>query len=224
MNSLTVTVCRRPEYTRQTLRALAKCDGIEGWDVSIFVDRQCEQTVGVAVQERLPAWNVYGSSGPIGCNENVRRAFIHGLSVADYHVHIEDDTVPARDALAFFRWARKFGTDPTVFCVCGFSRRGGAIDEATRGQDYTAWGFATWRDRWQEMNSNWSADPAVSWDTWMEWHVRKGRLAITPLASRIQNIGEFGGTYNNPHVWASEQFTRAMVPEGTSVTEWRLVS
>ena len=223
MNSLTVTVCRRPDYTRQTLQALMKCDGIGDWNVSIFVDRQCEQTVGVVLQNRLQSWNVYGSDSPIGCNENVRRAFRHGLSVADYHVHLEDDTVPAKDALSFFSWASRFGSDPGVFCVSGFSRRGGAVDEAIRGHDYTAWGFAIWRDRWQEMEANWSPDTAVSWDTWMEWHVRQGREAIVPVASRIQNIGEFGGTYNNPHVWATEQHTKAMVPDGTSVTEWRLV-
>lgn len=225
MPSVSVTVCRRPEYTFRTLSLLSGCVGVGEWDVSIFVDNQCGETLDVVKSVSLPSWMIHVSEAPLGCNENVRRAFRHGMSISDFHVHLEDDTAPARDALCFFKWSQQFGSDPTVFCSCGYSRKGGDADAAVRGSDYTAWGLATWRDRWEEMDANWSPHPAISWDTWMDQKIRNGRDAVTPLASRIQNIGQFNGTYNNPHVWAETQFTRQMVPEGTVVreTEWRLI-
>jgi hypothetical protein len=222
VNSVSVTVCRRPEYTRQTLKALKRCDGVNSWEVAVFVDRQCEETLSLVVEEALPCWMVAFSESPIGCNENVRKAFEHGFSLSGYHVHLEDDTVPSRDALAFFLWGRQFGKDAGVFCVNAYSKRGGRVDGARQGQDITAWGIATWRDRWDEMRSNWSSDQGIAWDTWLDRHVRNGRDTITPDCSRIQNIGEHNGTYGNPGVWAAHQFTNAMVPDGTSVCEWRL--
>lgn len=224
MNSVSVTVCRRPGYTRQTLQALKRCDGINSWSVAVFIDRQCEETVKAVIEESPKWWTVFSSTSAVGCNENVRRAFEHGFSVSDYHVHLEDDTPPARDALSFFSWGRKFGDDAQVFCVNGYSKRGGCVDVARQGQDITAWGIATWQDRWKEMAANWSPDPGISWDTWFDSNVRNGRDTITPDASRIQNIGEHNGTYGNPHVWASHQYTTAMVPDDTSVSEWRLLS
>lgn len=204
---------------------LKSCLGVEGWDISIFVDMQCEQTLSVVESLSPKSWGIHVSDGPIGCNENVRRAFRHGLGVSDFHVHLEDDTCPSKDALQFYAWASQFGSDPELFCVCGYSRRGGEPSHAVKSADYTAWGFATWRDRWLEMDADWSNDTAISWDTWMDQRVRKGRLAISPLASRIQNIGRYGGTYNNPFVWEQEQFTHAMVQPWVCIDEnsWRLI-
>jgi hypothetical protein len=224
MPSLTVTVCRRPEYTLHTLSLLKSCDGVRDWDISIFVDNQCDVTRDLVKNISPSSWGMHISDGPLGCNENVRRAFRHGFEASDFHVHLEDDTSPARDALSFYKWASQFGGDPELFCVCGYSRRGGEPHLAVKSADYTAWGFATWRDRWLEMDADWSPVKEVSWDTWMDRNVRKGRLAISPLASRIQNIGRFGGTYNNPYVWEHEQFTREMVSPEVSIDEssWRL--
>jgi hypothetical protein len=228
MRSVSITVCRRPEYTRQTIKSLLACDGLEKWAVSVFVDMQCEQTLTV-VNELSPSnWKVFVSEGPIGCNENVRRAMRHGFSISNYHVHLEDDTPPVRrDALSFFTWGEKFGCDPGVFCTCGFARKArGGVNEAVRGGDYTAWGLGLWADRFAEMDANWSPDPSISWDTWMCQRVRNGRDPVSVAMSRIQNIGQHGGTYNNPLVWAADQHTNALAPEDASVQvdEWRLAN
>lgn len=222
MNSVSVTVCRRPDYTEQVLRALLACEGIGGWRVAVFIDSQCERTAEVVRQVSPQEWEIHASAGPLGCNANVRRAMQYGFARSEYHVHLEDDTLPVRDALAYFKWAEQFRADAAVFGVTGYSRIGGAVDAATLLDRMCPWSFATWQDRFAEIDADWSSNTVVAWDTWIDRHVRKGRPLITPHRSRIQNIGQHGGTYNTPECWAREQFTDAMTEHETLVAGWRL--
>jgi hypothetical protein len=222
MSSLSVTVCRRPEYTEQVLRSLLACDGIGGWRVAVFIDSQCERTAEVVRRVSPQSWEIHASDCPLGCNANVRRAMQYGFSGSEYHVHLEDDTLPIRDTLSFFKWAKRFATDAAVFGVTAYSRAGGATDTATMLDQMCAWSFATWSDRFAEIDANWSTDTTVAWDTWIDRHVRNGRPLVTPHRSRIQNIGQHGGTYNTPAFWEREQFTTVMANADSCTTDWRL--
>ena len=223
MKSLSVTVCRRPEYTEQVLGALLKCDGIDSWSVAVFIDRQCDRTVELVRRLAPTAWAIHESTGPLGCNANVLRAMQHGFGKSEYHVHLEDDTVPVRDTLNYFAWASQFGCDERLLGVTAYSRIGGDACEAVMLGAFCPWGFATWRDRFAEFDANWCPEPKVSWDTWIDGTMQRGRLLVTPCLSRIQNVGQHAGTFNTPDMWAKEQFNPTMAAEDSAVSEWRLL-
>lgn len=221
--TLSLTVCRRPEYTLQTILAIGNCINIEKYDVAVFVDFECEQTLAVVNDCRLPAWQVFVSEHRLGCNASVRRALAWGFARSDYHIHLEDDTVPAKDFLQFMEWGRSFGGDESVFSVSGYSRSNGTPNGSERRHWFYPWGWATWANRWKEIDAAWQLGSDVSWDTTVNRDIRNGRTEIGPALSRIQNIGRDGGAHVTADVWEREHYTphfSGVVSYG--IKEWQM--
>jgi len=87
---------------------------------------------------------------------------------------------------------------------------------------FTPWGWATWRDRWQQLTAGWSRDEAISWDVVINHALRAGRYEAFPTVSRIQNIGAENGVHVPSAEWHAAHHH---VPEtaddlGASVTAW----
>jgi hypothetical protein len=220
--TLTISVCRRPGYTRQTLLAVRACIGVEDYAVAVMVDRQSDATLAVVEEVRLPAWEVHVSDGPLGCNASIRRSLEWGFARSDFHVHLEDDTVPAKDFLSFMEWGRRFGTDSSVLSVAGWSKIGGNPQYAVSQRWFTPWGWGTWLDRWQEVEPTWEAGGPESWDCRLARMHLGDRVEVVPALSRIQNIGRDGGTHNTPELWEREQFTPHFAGETHEVREFEL--
>lgn len=112
----------------------------------------------------------------------------------------------------------------------------------------TYWGFGWWRHIWKEMEDEWfgihwkGAEPAVihegdrfleqikkskdgswGWPTKQYWP--KGRKELSPIISRIQNIGEREGRFNpNPewhrkNIWTSVFAENLPAPEKYEIIE-----
>jgi hypothetical protein len=145
---------------------------------------------------------------PAGANGTIRAALADAFTRSDYVIHVEDDVLLAADALPYFRWARRYGADPEVWTVaawrhargwlpgCGREMMADEIAMARKQPFFTCWGWATWRDRWREMESNWTqgGDHELSWDVRME-QMRGGRVQVCPMISRAVNIGKTGGIH-----------------------------
>lgn len=222
MKTLTVMAWRRPEYTAATLMALKRCVGIEDYRVWIMVDHGHIETLDAACEQALPAWEVVYAESRLGCNGNTFRSLSTGFAESEYHIHLEDDCMPAADCLLWFEWAKRFGDDPTVFSVSAYSRLSGPLDAAQARPWFTPWGWATWKDRWGEMVAKWPGDtPFHPWGVATNHHVRPWRSEVYPVVARVQNIGRDDGVNNNPAQWASEQYNASWA--GDSVTrEWRM--
>ncbi|NBW20501.1 MAG: hypothetical protein EBR82_72285, partial [Caulobacteraceae bacterium] len=124
--NLTITVSgyNRPAYLEQTLAALTRCDGIDECRAFVLLDPcdETKQSVEIAARYGIAA---YVFSGRVGCNRAIFSGFAFGFQQlgSDYHVHLEDDTVPCRDALRWFAWARdRYRGDPRVMNVSGYHR------------------------------------------------------------------------------------------------------
>ena len=222
MKTLTLTVCRRPDYTTQTMRAIKLCDGIEEYAVSVYLDPQCLETERIAREESLPGWEFVKAERPTGCNRAIYESLCIGFSRGDYHIHLEDDTVPSPDCLRWFEWASRFRNDASVFSVSAWNRCGGESSLAGRRQWFTPWGWATWRDRWDEMRERWSPHGAESWDVAVNTVFRGGRVELFPALSRVQNIGEHGGAHATPQVWRDAQRVDSWAGRDELTKEWSL--
>lgn len=130
--NITVSAYNRPEYLHQTLAALRSCDGIAGCRVAVLIDPSEESVHSAALAARY-GFESFQYTHRVGCNNAIRFALLHGFNQmgSEYHVHLEDDTVPTRDCLRWFAWARdKWRDEPRVMNVSGYQRiSNGCLDE-----------------------------------------------------------------------------------------------
>ena len=204
--NLTITVSgyNRPAYLEQTLAALALCEGAEHCRTVVLLDPcdETQQCVEIAARYQFPA---YVHSAHAGCNRAILAALAVGFDDlgSEYHVHLEDDTVPCRDALRWFAWARDaYRDDPAVFSVSGYQRvSSGRVAESGLRRWFTPWGWATWRDRFDGIRDGWSRHDDISWDVVVNHRLRAGRYEAFPTVSRIQNIGAERGTHVPDAEW-----------------------
>ena len=224
--TITVSAYNRPAYLEQTLAALARCDGIDECRAFVLLD-PCDETpqsVEIAARYGFPAY-VY--SNRVGCNRAIFGGFAFGFQQlqADYHLHLEDDTVPCRDALRWFAWARdRYRDDPRVMNVSGYHRLGnGDRTQSTLRRWFTPWGWATWADRWAGIAPHWRHEDGLSWDVVLNHAIRGDRLEAHPTVSRIQNIGGENGTHVPSPEWHAENHHVPVTADnlpGDPVCEW----
>ena len=208
-----MTASRRPGYTRQVLEALLRCDGVEDYRLLPCLepgdDRVRELLESVTFMPCEPT--VHESR--LGCGANTLFALERGFANSDFVIHLEDDTLPAADALRFFEHCRDaYRDDPAVFTIGGYPSKPNAPKVAPNSLDgrfrtiqrhqwFTPWGWATWRNRFEEMRQNWDSE---SWDTHLNNVVRGDRFEITPVLSRFQNIGAEEGAHVPSPQWHRE--------------------
>lgn len=227
--NITVTGYNRPDYLRQTLSALSRCDRIGSCRVVVLLD-PCEETPEQADLARKFGFEVVQFSQQAGCNAAIHCAFRYGFGQmgSEYHVHFEDDTVPTRDCLRWFAWARDTHREnPAVLNVSGYQRASnGRLEECGIRRWFTPWGWGTWRDRWQGLARGWTTDE-TSWDVIVNHALRAGRYEAFPTVSRIQNIGAERGTHVPSAEWHAANHHVAVTADDLSsaasfpVLAWR---
>lgn len=188
-----MTLYRRPQYTKEVLDALAKCDGIEDYLLMISVDGKKKNPEILALVNDFDACaKQVLTPEHLGCGPNTYYVLSHGFLKTDYVIHLEDDTVPAFDTLRYFEWARQFETDDNMFSVTAYSRYGmGKYTHVGIQPSFCPWGWATWASRWLTMRNKWR----LSWDTYLNEVVRGDKMGLFPIVSRIQNIGAIDGEH-----------------------------
>lgn len=200
--NITVSAYNRPRYLERTLAALSRCDGIGASQVTVLIDpSECAAESAALAQKFGFRHGTYTERQ--GCNGAIFHALVIGFgSGDDFHLHLEDDTVPTRDALRWFAWARdEYRGNPAVFNVSGYQRiSNGRLGECGLRRWFTPWGWGLWRDRWLGIARFWGhAD--VSWDVVVNHALRAGRYEVFPTVSRIQNIGAELGTHVPSAEW-----------------------
>lgn len=232
MKTISVSAHRRPLYTHLVLSALAQCRGVEKYDVMIQLDASGETLEELLracspFTERRKKWLLRGREGaPVGCTPTIVSCMDWGFdSGADFHIHLEDDTLPHRDFLVYMEWASRLcWSRAEVFSVCGYSRRDGEEAVAHTQRWFTPWGWGTRAEVWSEVRDTINFASPLSWDCQMNT-LRGARHEIVPALGLVQNIGQYDGTYNDPGFWLREQFApgwAAARPRMRLHTGWRL--
>lgn len=202
--NITVSGYNRPAYLNQTLAALRECRGIEHCRVVVLLD-PCDETPGQEELAKRYGFEVGVYRERQGCNGAIYHAFAHGFEQmgSEFHVHLEDDTVPCRDALRWFAWARdEYRANPAVLNVSGYQRvSNGCVGESGLRRWFTPWGWGTWLDRWRGLSAGWSRTREISWDVVVNHVLRAGRYEAFPTVSRIQNVGGEKGTHVPSPEW-----------------------
>jgi hypothetical protein len=198
LNVIVLTAWRRPDYLRQTLEALSACEGFAHETLIALdgdPDPRCRDVVyGWGKWEA----HLLESRTHLGCNLNTHRALQVGFDAFDgteYVIFLEEDHVLTPDALNMFAWARDaYRDDPDIFTVSSFAMGPGDPSKFHRRPFFSPAGaWATWADRWADMDEWWMRNQhqeTFPWDTWLNRNVLNGRHEIGPHLSRCRNIGE----------------------------------
>lgn len=210
-----MTLWNRPGYASQVFDALARCEGVGKYLILPFVDpvnggkpnpKIWDLVNGVNFARCRPHLN----ETRLGTCGNTRKALSLGFELADFVIHIEEDCVPGRDALAYFEHCQgKYRDDAQVFAIAGWNKSGADEPEYAVGRRrwFTCWGWATWWDCWEEMRKGWSMRELIGWARQINNVVRGARVEIYPMLSRIQNIGEKGLRVPSPQYHMEHQRT-----------------
>lgn len=198
--TLTISAHKRPQYLRQVLEALRQCDGFKTWQwPTVTCDLHELQSENVAVAHDL-GFTVRTTGRHLGCNQTIRSCFDYAINDldSDFHVHLEDDTVPTKGCLRWFAWASENLHKLTVVSVLGYSHSPtGTASEYRLQQKDLSWGWGTWHSDWNTFFApNWSpvGNEVPAWDTRIQ-QLLGTRMIAQPCISRIQNIGKDNGTY-----------------------------
>ncbi len=229
-----VTLFRRPEYTRRVLSALGECYGVDDRDIYLSLDWDPGHAQAIeAVRElalefcaRHRRARVIAHSEKLGIDVHKEWLVRHVLADgADRFVFVEDDTVPARDALHYFDWALEaFRLDASVVSVGGY-RKTDALDAAALGEyerlrTFVPWGWAMWADRWNQYWGDGSAyrrdlarwfgegeSPNGRFDYWWMKLCEDAMLwSVFPAVSRMFNCGRDDGEHTHPEVFEQTDY------------------
>lgn len=204
MKVISLTFHNRPGYAARVLESLSMCQGSGDYNLVIHLDGPTDPIM-LSLCERV-AWApccIIREDRNLGCNQSTRAALETAFGMADYVVHVEEDVLLSPDALRYFEWGNEFRADPSVLTI-GAWRQEPVPDlpstetKAVKVACFHCWGWATWRDRWQEIAEHWTTgtDLSHSWDLAVDTFRRKaGRYEIAPLVSRSINIGAIGGVH-----------------------------
>lgn len=237
MKAITITLCNRPEYARRALEAMSQCVGIEEYIVLPFVEPVNDEVVALAKNIKFAEAKPTINPRKLGCALNTYSALTRGFEISEYVIHTEEDHMFAPDALRYFEHCeRRYGGDPEIYTVSCYNRwkcREDEFYEVLKKPAFICTGWATWRDRWAEpggMKEDWDYGYKYGgWDFNMSQRLRKTRLEVYPILSRIQNIGAEGGIHTpsvdwhmqNVHseFWAGDPSIRGRIVEGAG--RWR---
>ena len=209
-----LTAFDRPHYLGPVLDAWADVRGLDGWHLRMAVEPSAVQDDVVGLVETFarrtghPSTEVVVNPTRLGVLEN---PYVHldalFASGHDFVVRAEDDLLVADDVLELFEHvAATYAADPAVATAHAFSREpaGGADGALVRAGEFCPWVFGTWRDRWTGLvgttwdrdYSTWNVSPGF--ETGFDWNLNTrvfpahGLVSVSPVVSRVQNIGAVG--------------------------------
>lgn len=218
-NTIAMTACNRPNYTRKVINSLSNCVGVENATLIPHVEPINEEVISLFKSIDFCDVKLTVNNQRLGHTLNTHNALKEGFENGDYVVLIEDDTVLAQDFLLFHNFCREnFKEDNSVYTVsAGHYRNPNEIIPKEFHFSYefqnrfSNQGWGTWIDRWEEkggMKSTWENRELIlgsiyqvqykygGWDALLNNFLRKNRKEIIPTMSRVQNIGAIGGVHS----------------------------
>jgi len=126
---ITVKLWNRAEYIKRVVIALEQLNKIKEYKVIFSVDKSNEKELSkiknILEKSELDK-DIYYHEKNLGCAGNTRFCLDKGFEneFTDYVIHLEDDTIPAKDYLEFMEWGyEQSKNDPSIFAVCPFVRK-----------------------------------------------------------------------------------------------------
>lgn len=214
MKTLSLTLYNRPKYTKTVLDYLDLCYNIEQYSIFIYCEPNNKEVIKLAQNFRPKQTQVTINPIRLGCNKNIYQALENGFLINNFHIHLEDDTTPAKDFLFYCEWCNlQYYNNKEIFSVSGYVNSNNQIEQFINHNKcyqivslrnwFTPWGWATWKDRWlsiKEFLIPYLELSTISWDVIVH-KLLKSKKECFPMVSRIQNIGAENGSFCPSPAW-----------------------
>jgi hypothetical protein len=208
MKTISITLYNRSKYTKILLDHLNKCFNIDQYQIFIYCEPEQEEVIELAKSFRPNQTTITINPYKFGCNKNIFQAIDNGFQINNFHIHLEDDTIPAKDFLRYCEWANQtYVNNHNIFSVSGYVNSNNKIEQYIEANTefnkvkirnwFTPWGWATWKNRWMHVRNYIIPilnNPNISWDLVLHKIVSL-KSETFPMVSRIQNIGAENGAY-----------------------------
>jgi glycosyltransferase involved in cell wall biosynthesis len=229
--NIAISAYNRPEYLQRCISALYGAKGFSTDKYDIFCVMDCfedgsfnNNVLDVFFYNRLVP---HITPKKLGCNYTIKKALeMAWADNPDFVLMLEDDIIISDDALQYIEWAaNKYKDDGSVRTIGLWGHDDGwklgsplpdnESGKVMRQNYFTCWGWGTWKDRWKEMNTNWTTgndSHDTSWDVIVSSHLGD-RVEILPSLSRAYNCGEHGGTHRG-RAWPGIVASGFIDPDG----------
>jgi hypothetical protein len=204
MKTLTMTICNRPEYLRQTLDALKQND-LSHFDKLYFgIEPGNKEVENICRSVNFIDTHVHVNPKKLGVRNNpyllLKRVFKHG---SKFNLYLEDDMLISPDATKLSLWYEQLENINEYVCLTLFRKDYDTKDYEgiTTSSAFSALGFAINNYQWiNYFAGNWFIDPR-GWDWSIRQYIdRSKKKVITPNMSRSLHIGREGGVHYVPHL------------------------
>lgn len=212
--AISLTCFKRADYLKEVLDSLKASVDHTGYQDFIFypsIDYYNDQIYNLVSEIDWIEKKIVCNKPPLGCNKNTQQAIFRAIENHDAVIHLEDDTVLAKDALGFYVYAiEKYANNDQVISVSGYNK----TDEPDNNKYYDTfteqffccWGCCFWKNKFSTISNNWTNQlnfmNPQSWDSYLQENVFRNKYyQVRPVISRVQNIGAKNGTYVHDPVW-----------------------
>lgn len=197
--TISLSLYNRPNYTKIVLEYLNNCFDIENYKIFICCEPFENEVIELAKQFRPKQTQVIINLNKLGCNKNIYQCCAIGFEINDFHIHLEDDTVPGKDFLIYCEYCRhEFKEDSEILTISGYSRQLSQEYGIVKKREwFTPWGWASWKNRWNCVIKQAMIDSFYSGTTWDIFvnERRENKFELAPMVARIQNIGAENGAH-----------------------------
>lgn len=175
---------------------------VAGWQgpIRIYCDGARGGKDAAEVGETLAEARRFGANAVVvarpqncGLSRNLREGITETLTTHEAVIVLEDDVLPRPGCLDFFTWALEQARErPDIFSVSAYHPLGGqgGLPDLFLSQRFLCWGWATWADRWRQIEPALAAIeppwqhywelPAIGGDD-LRWSLRSHRLGRKPV-------------------------------------------
>lgn len=204
--ALFFTAYDRSNYLSEALASWRQVRGFYDWPVVAMIEPSYSQQKMVELFEELehPNLKIIVNPKRYGVLHHPWVGFQTLFDRYNFVVRAEDDLIVSTDILEYFEWAnQEYRNQEYISCVNAFTFGSGDSSQIEERTLFNPLIWGTWRDRWTGfMRSTWDHDystnngtPGVQagWD----WNLNRiiperNMKVVSPLASRVQNIGVIG--------------------------------
>ena len=205
----------RSNTLKRCLDNLSRCEGVSGRDIFLFLDpppvtriaqdgRLSELMIETALSFKhiLPNMDVICREHNLGCPGNVIASIGEVVNRYDRVIFFEDDVLVSRTFLTYMdAGLDSFEKDPRIWGINGWKDRLIHIPRSYPYEFYLsprhcAWGFATWKDRWNAVDFE-----MRDWPSFRKEPDNLRKLNVPGYGIRLLIEGEYG---NRHQTWDVE--------------------
>ena len=215
MKTMTMTVCRRPEYLIEVLDTL-KAAKPEGYKLFLGIEPDNQEVRDICKNIDFMETDYFVNDRVLGVRENPfktqERAFNAG---SEFNIYLESDVVVSPDVVRMSEWYRQLPNRDDFLCMNLWCPESEEIsEELRRHKRFSALGIAVSKHQWERwFHPTWMTHQN-GWDySFIKLLTDNPELySLTPKMSRTHHIGRFGGAhYNAPahdHIYANNKWNQ----------------